>query len=125
MDAIERIEVAVRSTIVSEMCQRHGPHWFTAAGLANRTKKTIIEKMEEDPFFYRKFSLLLKQAIDDYHAQRISDAEYLAKVTEIMEQVRDGKMKEAPDLLKERDLSRAFFGALQKELSEEGRSCSP
>ena len=72
--------------------------------------------------FSIKFSLLLKQAIDDYHAQRISDAEYLAKVTEIMEQVRDGKMKEAPDLLKERDLSRAFFGALQKELSEEGRS---
>ncbi|MFT3991725.1 MAG: type I restriction endonuclease subunit R [Luteolibacter sp.] len=88
--------------------------------IANRTKKTITEKMEEDPFFYRKFSALLQQTIDDYHAQRISDAEYLAKVTEIMGQVRDGKTKEAPDLLKERDLSRALFGALQKELGEVG-----
>ena len=31
MDAIERIEVAVRSTIVSEMSLRHGPHWFMDA----------------------------------------------------------------------------------------------
>lgn len=28
MDAIERIEVAVRTAIVAEMCLRHGPHWF-------------------------------------------------------------------------------------------------
>jgi abortive infection bacteriophage resistance protein len=28
MDAIERIEVAVRSCIVNEMSLRHGPHWF-------------------------------------------------------------------------------------------------
>jgi type I restriction enzyme R subunit len=51
--------------------------------IANRTKKTITEKMEDDPFFYRKFSVLLKQAIDDYRAQRISDAEYLKRVTEV------------------------------------------
>ncbi len=80
--------------------------------IANRTKKTITEKMEEDPFFYRKFSVLLKQAIDDYRAQRISDAEYLNRVTEVMTQVRDGKTQEGPDMLKERDLSRALFGAL-------------
>jgi len=48
--------------------------------IANRTKKTITEKMEEDPFFYRKFSVLLNQAIDDYCAPRISDAEYLKRV---------------------------------------------
>ena len=44
--------------------------------------------MEEDPFFYRKFSVLLQQAIDDYKAQRISEAQYLAKVKDIMEAVR-------------------------------------
>ena len=49
--------------------------------IANRTKKTITEKMEEDPFFYRRFSQLLQQVIDDYRAQRISDAEYLRRVT--------------------------------------------
>jgi type I restriction enzyme R subunit len=88
--------------------------------IANRTKKTITAKMEEDPFFYRKFSVLLKQAIDEYRAQRISDAEYLKRVTEVMTQVRDGKTQEGPDILKERDLSRALFGALQEELARGG-----
>ena len=31
MDAIERIEVALRNCIVSEMSLRHGPHWFMDA----------------------------------------------------------------------------------------------
>jgi type I restriction enzyme R subunit len=84
--------------------------------IANRTKKTITEKMDEDPFFYRKFASLLQQVIDDYKAQRISDAEYLKGVTDVMTQVRDGKTEEGPDILQNRDLSRALFGALKNEL---------
>lgn len=90
--------------------------------IANRTKKTITEKMEEDPFFYRKFSILLKQVIDEYKAHRINDAEYLKQVTDVMTQVRDGKTQEGPDILKERDLSRALFGALKEELARESTS---
>jgi type I restriction enzyme R subunit len=85
--------------------------------IANRTKKTITEKMDEDPFFYRRFSQLLQQVIDDYRAERISDAEYLRRVTEVMEQVRDGKSKQGPEILKERDLSRALFGALKDKMA--------
>lgn len=84
--------------------------------IANRTKKTITEKMDEDPFFYRRFSLLLQQAIDDYRAERISDAEYLRRVTAVMEQVRDGKSKEGPEILRQRDFSRALFGTLKDKL---------
>ncbi|MGV3531351.1 MAG: Abi family protein [Chthoniobacteraceae bacterium] len=35
MDVLERIEVAVRSVIVNEMCLRHGPHWFMDAAHFN------------------------------------------------------------------------------------------
>jgi type I restriction enzyme R subunit len=90
--------------------------------IANRTKKTITEKMEEDPFFYRRFAALLQEVIDDYKAQRISDADYLKGVTDVMTQVRDGKAKEGPDILKDRDLSRALFGALKEELGRESKS---
>ena len=85
--------------------------------IANRTKKTITEKMEEDPVFYRKLSALLQQAIDDYKAERINDAEYLARVTEVMEQARGGQAGEVPEMLRERELSRAFFGALKEHLA--------
>jgi len=84
--------------------------------IANRTKKTITEKMEEDPFFYRRFSLLLQQAIDDYKAQRISEAELLAKVTDIMEKVRDGRHDDAPEAVRGSDLAKAFFGELTNQL---------
>jgi type I restriction enzyme R subunit len=84
--------------------------------IANRTKKTITEKMEEDPFFYRKFSLLLQQAIDDYKQQRISEAELLVKVTDIMEKVRDGRHDDAPEAVRGSDLAKAFFGELTSQL---------
>jgi len=28
MDAVERIEVAVRTTISYTMCEKYGPHWY-------------------------------------------------------------------------------------------------
>jgi len=84
--------------------------------IINRTKKTITEKMEEDPFLYRKLSQLIEQAIEDYKMQRINDAQLLARAQEVMEQTRSGSAKEAPDLLKEKDLARAFFGALTEKI---------
>lgn len=84
--------------------------------IANRTKKTITEKMEEDPFFYRKLSALLQQAIDDYRAERISEAQYLAKVKAIMEQARGGNAEDVPEALRQNDLSRALYGALKEQI---------
>jgi type I restriction enzyme, R subunit len=69
--------------------------------------------------------LLLQQAIDDYRNHRISDAEYLTRVTDVMEHVRDGKSREAPDILKERDLSRALFGALKEKMTPPPRPETP
>lgn len=83
--------------------------------IANRTKKTITEKMDEDPFFYRKFSILLQQTIDDYKAQRISEAELLARVTDIMEKVRDGRHDDVPTAVRGSDLAKAFFGELTSQ----------
>lgn len=90
--------------------------------IANRTKKTITEKMDEDPFFYRKFSLLLQQAIDDYKQQRILEAELLARVTDIMEKVRDGRHDDVPAAVRGSDLAKAFFGELTSQI---GGSVSP
>jgi type I restriction enzyme R subunit len=45
--------------------------------IAHATKKIITEKMEEDPYFYEKFSKLIQQAIDDFRQLRISDLDYL------------------------------------------------
>ena len=74
--------------------------------------------MEEDPFFYRKFSMLLQQAIDDYKEQRISEAVLLNRATDIMEKVRAGQHDDVPSAVRHSDLAKAFFGELKSKLAE-------
>ncbi len=83
--------------------------------IVNRTKKTIVEKMAEDPFLYRKFSVLLEQTIAVYRQQRLTDAQYLAKVTEIMESVRDRKKPDLPAALAGNEFAQALYGAISDQ----------
>ena len=38
--------------------------------IASATKRTITEKMDEDPAFYRQFSKLLEDTIRDYRQEK-------------------------------------------------------
>jgi len=91
--------------------------------IAFRTKRTIHERMQEDPAFYRKFSEMLEDAIRAFRAQRLSDAEFLRKVSEITEKVRNRTGDDIPPELAHRDVAKAFFGVLQEvflEYSDDG-----
>ncbi|MEZ6193256.1 MAG: DUF3387 domain-containing protein [Phycisphaerales bacterium] len=81
--------------------------------IAYRTKRTIHDRMQEDPAFYRRFSEMLEDAIRAFREQRLSDAEYLRKVAEIAEKVKNRTGDDIPDALAHRDVAKAFFGVLQ------------
>jgi type I restriction enzyme R subunit len=81
--------------------------------IAYRTKRTIHDRMQEDPAFYRQFSEMLEDAIRAFREQRLSDAEYLHKVTEISEKVKNRTGDDIPEALAHRDVAKAFFGVLQ------------
>ena len=81
--------------------------------IAYRTKMTIHDHMQEDPFFYRRFSELLEEAIRAFREDRLSDAEYLRKVSKIAERVRNRTGEEIPEALAHREVAKAFFGVLQ------------
>ncbi len=81
--------------------------------VAYDTKRVITEKMDEDPAFYEKFSKLIQQAIDDFKARRISDLEYLEKVTEAKNTVA-GKMHEnVPEKLINNEDAMAYYGVIK------------
>ncbi len=80
--------------------------------IAHRTKKTITEKMEEDPYFYRRFSKILEEAIAAYQDKRITDAEYLKQVTEVMNAVVNRTSDDLPQSLKNHDAAKAFYGVV-------------
>jgi type I restriction enzyme R subunit len=80
--------------------------------IAHRTARTITEKMDEDPVFYRRFGRILQDTIDAYRKDRINEREYLAKVTEIMEAVLSRTGDKLPDVLRNRDVAKAFYGVV-------------
>ena len=86
--------------------------------IAFRTKRTIHDLMRKDPAFYRQFSELLEDAIRAFREQRLSDAEYLRKVEQIAERVRNRTGDAIPAALAHRDVAKAFFGVLQEVFSD-------
>ena len=61
---------------------------------------------------------MLKETIADYEARRISDAQYLNKVQEIMNIVLSHADTDIPEALRDRDIAKAFYGLSVESLSE-------
>ena len=86
--------------------------------IAHRTLKTIEEKWEEDPVFYKKFSKLIKQAIKDYRDKRITEAEYFLKAKDYQDTVIDRKEEGLPEILNSRNEAKAFYGITNEVLKK-------
>lgn len=84
-----------------------------ADAIAHATKKAITEKMDEDPAFYERFSKLIQQAIDDFLARRISDIEYLNRVSEIRDKVATRQHDDIPAKLQDNENAMAFYGVIR------------
>ena len=80
--------------------------------IAHATKRAINERLEQDPAFYEKFSRMIQQAIDDYRAKRLSDMEYLQRVTEIKEAVVSRSSDDLPPALSGDADAAAVYGLL-------------
>jgi type I restriction enzyme R subunit len=82
--------------------------------IAHRTKRTITEKMDEDPVFYAKFSKMLEETIQAWKDKRISDAEYLKRAKAIMESVRSRREEGLPPALEGKEAAKAFYGIVRE-----------
>lgn len=81
--------------------------------IAHATRRAISERLEQDPAFYEKFSKLIQQAIDDYRAKRLSDSEYLKRVSEIRNSVVRRKTDDLPASIAKDEDAAAVFGLLK------------
>lgn len=78
--------------------------------IASATKRTITEKMEQDPAFYTKFSKMIQDAIDAFRQQRLNEMEYLKKVKEIRDKVISHRDDSIPKELEGNPDEQAVYG---------------
>lgn len=85
--------------------------------IASRTIRAINIKMDEDPVFYKKLAQLIKEAIQAYHQERISEAEFLKKASEYEETFLKGQQVNLPLELKDKEIAIAFYNLTHSVLS--------
>ena len=85
--------------------------------IASATRRTLTERMDEDPSFYAKFSALLEETIREYRARRLSERDYLNSVMDLAKKVASkDRGRRVPDTLRGNDDGQAFFGVLESKL---------
>lgn len=81
-----------------------------ADAIASATARTITERMDEDPVFYKRFSALVAEAIEEFRAGRLAEAEYFTRVRDIRDQVvRQGQGDDVPEAVRGDDLATAVW----------------
>ncbi|HDY67120.1 MAG TPA: type I restriction endonuclease subunit R [Candidatus Scalindua sp.] len=109
----EQVNIFDKESFVKEVQALYGDA-AKADTIAHRTKKTIEERMQEDPAFYKKFSELIEEVIRAFHEERIKDAEYLRRVEEIMNAVVNQTDDDIPESLKNREVAKAYFRTIRE-----------
>lgn len=87
-----------------------------ADAIASRIKKTITEKMDEDPALYKRLSEIISEAIAEHRAQRMSDALYLKQIRSALNEMREEGNSTLPLSLSEYEDAKAYFGVLIEHL---------
>lgn len=84
--------------------------------IAHRTLKTIYERMDEDPVFYRQFSEMIKKTIQDYRNGVIEAAKYLNDATWESEAVRNRTGDDLPEVLATAEVAKAYYGVINEQI---------
>jgi type I restriction enzyme R subunit len=87
--------------------------------IAHNTKRVLKEKWQrEDPAFFKKFSRLLQDVIDAFRVKRLEDAEYLRRVTDLMNAVLTRTGDSAPEQLAGKEVALAYYGSIKDVLDK-------
>lgn len=111
---IEQVNLNDESALDQVLAESGTTAASRADRIASATKKSIAERMDEDPTLYKAFSDMLAETIAEYRAKRMSEKEYLAKVAEIARDVVAGRREESvPARIRDNSHAQAFYGVLQ------------
>jgi type I restriction enzyme R subunit len=70
--------------------------------------------MELDPAFYKRFSKMIDETIEEYKAGRISELQYLETMNDVMGKVRNREDNVTPSELRHTKHASAYFGIIRE-----------
>ena len=97
-----------------------------ADAIVSRMTKSISQKMDENPAYYRSFSERIKKTLDEYRDQVITASQYLHKMNALLEDYRANRSTVTfPDLINGNVHAQAFYGVLSALFDEAGEDLEP
>ncbi|MEQ9442902.1 MAG: type I restriction endonuclease subunit R [Cyclobacteriaceae bacterium] len=90
--------------------------------IASKMKKEATIRLDQDEAFYKKFSELIEETIQEFQEGRLEEQKYLARILELQNEFRTGKQEDLPAVLKGHPKAAVFYRNLQESLanSEDG-----
>ena len=117
---VEPVSIIDREAFQREVEKVENPG-AKAEMIANRVRRAIHEHLDEDPVFYKRFSELIDQAIEEAHAERITQLELLQRMEDYQERVRDRRgFEQVPEVLRTRDVAKSYYDVVRDQLSSAG-----
>jgi type I restriction enzyme R subunit len=110
------IDIFNKELLQQTLAEMGGSDASKADKIAYRMKKVVRERMDEDPVFFRNFSDLIEQAIQEHEHKRSSETEYLATMEKLADDFRTGRSHLVPDPLAHHPEARAFYNSLRQKL---------
>lgn len=117
---VEPVDILDKEAFQKELDQIVNPEG-RAEVIANRVRRTIHEKLDEDPVFYKRFSELIDKTLQDYRDKRFDQLELLQRMEDIRDRVRDRRaVEEVPAKLKAHDVARSYYDVVLDQVGVGG-----
>ncbi|MCA9874530.1 MAG: HsdR family type I site-specific deoxyribonuclease [Anaerolineales bacterium] len=100
----------------AEIARRQGAA-AKADTIAYRMKRTITERMDEDPAFFRRFSQMIEETLKAYREGRISEVEYYQTMQQGLGEMRSGQTADLPPQLHRFKDAPAYYGVIKEPLT--------
>jgi type I restriction enzyme, R subunit len=114
------VDIFDRAAFAASIKAAGGTPAAKADSIAALLKRTLTEKMEEDPALYRRFSEMIEIAILDFRQGRLDELEYLNRIEGLHEDVARRRDDALPEVLRATPDAAAFFRETSKALEEAG-----
>lgn len=113
------VDILNKSKFEEEL-DRLGSKRAKADAIRTRLTKSISEKWDENPAYYKRFSERIEDVLQAYKDARISEGEYFNKMKKVMQDYRNEDSGIVyPETIKNNLTAQAFYGILSESIRED------